>query len=170
MTIKDLFRLLLKLFGTYSLVISLFTVIPQNVSNLTYMGEDILLGFWLFLILVIIISLYLFIIFKTDLIVEKLKLDKGFDEDKIVFEKISDIEIYKFAIILLGGFLLIDNLPVMISQIMYIFKANLNVSNVVFNDKSIYDYFDLLITVLSVLIGYLLINNYRFVAEFFSKK
>lgn len=170
MKIKDLFRLLLKLFGTYSLVISLFTVIPQNVSSLAYMGEDILLGFWLFLILVIIIGLYLFVIFKTDLIVEKLKLDKGFDEDKIVFEKISDIEIYKFAIILLGGFLLINNLPVMISQIMYIFKANLNVSNVVFNDKSIYDYFDLLITVLSVLIGYLLINNYRYVAEFFSKK
>ncbi len=171
MTIRDLFRVLFRLFGTYSLLISLFTIIPQNISNLAYMGKDIILGLWIFLIFFIVISLYLFMIFKTDFIIEKLRLDKGFDNDKIIFENISNLEIYKFAIILLGGFLLIDNIPVFISQLIFIFKNNLNSNTIIFNDsKTIYDYFDLLITIFSILLGYLFINNYKFISEYFSKK
>ncbi|MBP9794072.1 MAG: hypothetical protein KBC56_08740, partial [Flavobacterium sp.] len=155
----------------YSLLISLFTIIPQNISNLAYMGKDIILGLWIFLIFFIVISLYLFMIFKTDFIIEKLRLDKGFDNDKIIFENISNLEIYKFAIILLGGFLLIDNIPVFISQLIFIFKNNLNSNTIIFNDsKTIYDYFDLLITIFSILLGYLFINNYKFISEYFSKK
>lgn len=171
MTIRDLFRVLFRLLGTYSLLISLFTIIPQNISNLAYMGKDIILGLWIFLIFFIVISLYLFMIFKTDFIIEKLRLDKGFDNDKIIFENISNLEIYKFAIILLGGFLLIDNIPVFISQLIFIFKNNLNSNTIIFNDsKTIYDYFDLLITIFSILLGYLFINNYKFISEYFSKK
>ena len=48
---------------------------------------------------------------RSPLEISFLKLDSGFDDDKIVFENLNNQSLYKIAIVILGGFLMVDSFP-----------------------------------------------------------
>ena len=89
MTKRDLFRILIKIFGFYSGIITLFSIVPGYVSTLP---NDFIPMLFLFVFGMIFLSLLLVyvLIFKTDFIIDKLKLDQGFDEDRIQFENLNN--------------------------------------------------------------------------------
>lgn len=108
MLVRDLFRLILKLIGLYAVIISLFTFLPNafGISN-----GDLSSYIWLFIVSVIVIGFFLFILFKSDVIIDLLELDQGFENKEISIASMSKESLLKIGLILAGGFLIIENLP-----------------------------------------------------------
>lgn len=111
MTKRDFFRMLIKIFGLYSAVITTFTFFPQSISSLYMMREDFLVISLIVLVLILTVSFFLFILSKVDFIIDKLNLDKGFDDDLIVFGNLTNHQMFKFSIIIIGGFLIVNYVP-----------------------------------------------------------
>ncbi|THD66479.1 hypothetical protein E7Z59_11805 [Robertkochia marina] len=119
MLYRDLFRLILKLLGLYALIISLFTFLPKAFS----ISELELSSFiWIFVVSVIMLGFFIFIVFKSDMIIDLLELDQGFEEKKVSFGNVDKITLIKLGIILAGGFLIIEKLPEFIYQTFHIMK------------------------------------------------
>ena len=124
MTKKDFFRLLIKIFTLYSVIISIFTLFPQIVL-LNQMLDNVLLSF-VVLGSILVVVLFLSIVIKfTDKIIAFLKLDSGFDDENIVIGNLNNIDIIKFAIIIIGGFMIVDNFPKLLMDILNEFKFNI---------------------------------------------
>ena len=119
MLFRDLFRLILKLLGLYALIISLFTFLPKAFS----ISELELSSFiWIFVVSVIMLGFFIFIVFKSDMIIDLLELDQGFEEKKVSFGSVDKLTLIKLGIILAGGFLIIEKLPEFIYQTFHIMK------------------------------------------------
>jgi hypothetical protein len=166
MTKRDFFRLIIKLFGLYSGLITVFTVIPNNITNVLFQ-----FNFMMFLFIIgatlVIVLLFLFLIFKTDYIIDLLKLDKGFDEERIQFENLNSESIVKIAIFLIGGFLIINYLPNFLNYTVQAFRSKIQSSE--FSNISV-NYFNWIVSGINILLGYILITNYKVIAHYFDKK
>ncbi|MCO6163608.1 hypothetical protein [Flavobacterium sp. NRK F7] len=167
MTKRDFFRLLIKIFGLYSLIITLFTFIPQNISNVfIYRDES-----WIQLVIVgsviLLLVLFYILLFKADYIIDKLELDKGFDTDTIVLGNFSNEQILKLAIILIGGFLLIDYFPNFLFEIIAIFKMKVSNHGIMGNEVN---YFSFSTAIINLVLGLILITNYKRISLFLDKK
>lgn len=107
MLIKTFWKILIKIIGLW-LLFSCVSIIPQFFSTLSFTNGDLntesLMLLWLMLfgsiiIYILIIRLFLF---KTDWIVEKLKLEKNFTEERIELN-IKSSTILTISIIVIGG-------------------------------------------------------------------
>jgi hypothetical protein len=166
MTKRDFFRLMIKLFGLYSGLLAIFTVIPNNITNVMYQFDVTILLFIIASTL-LIVFFFIFLIFKTDLVIDKLKLDKGFDDDTIQFESLSTESIVKIAIFLIGGFLIIDYLPNFLNYTLQAFRSKVQSSE--YSNMPV-NYFNWIVSGINILLGYLLLTNYKIIANYFDKK
>ena len=107
MTKKDLFVLLIKIFGLFSAVTSLFSVLPNNIM-FALDSVDVISIIWVTVAIAVILGLFLILIFKANKIVELLKLDRGFEEERIDFGNLSSTDIIKIGTFVIDGFLIID--------------------------------------------------------------
>ncbi|WP_378181155.1 hypothetical protein [Aquimarina sp. SS2-1] len=172
MTIKDFFKIIIKLFALYSATIAIFSLLPTYIGyaiNSSEFGSIILaLG-----VVVITVALLIVLIFGAEKIVNILKLDKGFDENRIDFGNIKEITILKTAIIVIAGLLIIDNFPLFLNHCFFLFKNLISKKEVGAGIETfVYgkaDYFQFFTAILSILIGYLMITNYTGVANWLSK-
>jgi len=164
MTKKDLFVLLIKIFGLFSAVTSLFSVLPNNIM-FALDSVDLISIVWVTVAIAVILGLFLILIFKANKIVELLKLDRGFEEERIDFGNLSSTDIIKIGTFVIGGFLIIDNVPDFLSQTLWSFKKEIIGMEFTAKDK-----FNWAVSGLNLLIGYLLLTNYRFVAKLFKDK
>ena len=155
MTKRDFFRLLIKIFGLYSLIIAVFNILPQNLSFvLTYPVVESLV--FLSVILMVLVLLLVFLIFKSDLIINWFKLDKGFDDERIEFGKIRSYTIVMVSVIIIGGIMLVENIPSFISNLYYTFKSDISGNEI--SDDS---YIILGTSFFNLLMGYLLLVNHK---------
>src|SRR5260221_11433714 len=115
MTKKDLFVLLIKIFGLFSAVTSLFSVLPNNIM-FALQSEDLISIIWMIITIAVVLWLFLILFFKRNKIVELLKLERGFQEEKIDLGNLNFTDIIKIATFVIGGFLNIDNCPGFLSQ------------------------------------------------------
>ncbi|MGE0078986.1 MAG: hypothetical protein AB7S48_14090 [Bacteroidales bacterium] len=168
MTKKDLFRLIIKVFGLYSTISSIFYFVP-NYTVLILREPDFLGIVWLILALTIIIILFLFLIFKPDSIIKAFRLDKGFDENRIEFQNFGAENIVKLAIVLFAGMIIINNIPTFLSNAYFSIKlfVQQNRFDTSFREN---DYIHLATSGISMFIGYLLLTNYNAVAKFLVRK
>jgi hypothetical protein len=167
MTKRDFFRILIKIFGLYSAVITLFSVVPQNISSLYFGDESTYVILWVLAVLGIVISLFLFLLFKSDYIIDKLKLDKGFDEEQIILGDLNNENVFKLALIIIGGFLVIDYTPNLLFDMVNAFKLKATYTSI---EGTNVDYFQISIGIINVIIGYLFITNYKSIANYLNKK
>ena len=176
MTKKDLFRLIIKIFGLYSAIQILFSVLPATLSlmlNQIYSGEMIAAGiFFLFVILGLVVALFLFLIFKTDIVIKWLRLERGFDDDRIDFQNFNNVNIIKLASIVIGGILLIYNIPDFLSNCFFTFKSsigdNQSDSHIAFGNLK--EHISLVTSLLNIVIGYFLLTNYSFISRILKEK
>lgn len=165
MTKRDFFRLLIKIFGLYSLILSVFTVVPQTLSSFVFLEEFMV-------ILIALGSLFLFaffcfiLFFKVDLIIDKLKLDKGFDDEVIMMGNLDSSSILKLAIVVIGGFLVIEHVPSFLYHIVNAFKKEVSVFEI---DSQKVDYYNLSVSLINIFLGYVLITNYKTIANYLNK-
>ena len=165
MTKRDFFRLLIKIFGLYSFIISLFMFLPEMISTF-FLYKDYS---YLFISLggFLVITFFCFLLIsKADLIINKLELDKGFDDENIILGNMNSLMILKLAILLVGFFLVIDYVPSFLYHIVNAFKKEVSTYGI---DAQKVDYFGLTVSCVNIILGYLLLTNYKRIAECFDK-
>jgi len=178
MTKKDLFRLIIKIFGLYFVISTPFSILPMIIESVTSQFDfnvqfDYAGFIWLMINLAWIILLFVFLIYKPDIIVRWLKLDRGFDDDRIDFQNFNTANILKLAVIVIGGLLLIHNIPTFLCNAWFAFKSS--VGSNFNNDNAIHvgssrDYINWGISFINIVIGYLLVTNYTFVSKLLKEK
>ena len=169
MTIRTFWNLFIKILGIW-LVLSALTVIPQFARMLTFFGTNsegrllgigITIGLFLLTIGIYALILRLFI-FKTDWLIDKLHLDKGFTEEKLELNIQRSI-VLTIATIVIGGIIFVDSFPLFCQQVLlFIQQDNLFRES----PKSGWIIFYLVKTIL----GYLLMTNSQFVVRFIDKQ
>lgn len=174
MRIKDFFRLAIKLFGLYALIFALFTVFPQMfayvVSVLTG-STELYSILWTVGVGGALLSFYLFLVFQPDWTIRKLKLDKNFDSEQIEFGALDPKALLGIGIILIGGFIIIENVGLFLSNSFYFVKSIVATSDEVrMLSAHEYDTKRFVLNLLNIIIGYLLITNFRFLSNMLLSK
>ncbi|MGB5647259.1 MAG: hypothetical protein WBM55_09060 [Muriicola sp.] len=170
MTKRDFFRIIIRSFALYLLLLILFNQLPTSIS---YIGIDFNLVGILYLSgsLILLILLFFALMRKSDAIIDFLKIDKGFDDERIDFGNLSQKQIIDFALILIGGFLFLDHLPEFLSFCYLGFKKfvssdGLNAAEGYHLDEEM-DYFRWIISGMNLVLGYLIFTNYNKLSKLF---
>lgn len=174
MTKRDFFRVLIRIFALYSIILTVFSWIPSNLMYSSFEYEFILiLGAGLFFTLLSIIF-YVFLVRKTDAIIDFLKIDKGFDDSKIELSDFDSDKVFMLGIILIGGFLFVTEFSYFIEFAFITFKREIQSGElyVFFNgfDNSENSLIDGVFSGLNLIIGYLLLTNHQRIAKWITKK
>lgn len=169
MTIRTFWNILLKILGIW-LILSGLSVIPQFIwafsvfgnqpKGSTMMGVVAIAVLLLVTAAMFILVIWVFV-FKSHLIIDKLKLDKGYSEEKIDLNLKLNTAL-TIAIIVIGGMMFADSLPQLLRNIYSGFLQD----DLVRKDP---------VTALIILylaktiIGYLLMTNSRIIIGFIKK-
>lgn len=164
MTKRDFFIMILKLFGLYSIVSVLFTVLPNSMSILfpefSFSSLLLLTG-----IVIVVVGLFAILVFKSARIVDLLRLDKGFDDDRMDLGALNSQSIIKIATVIIGGLIFLKNIASFLNYIVFAFKADQTGFGP--DNKTI---FQLALTGTNILVGYLLLTNYNYIAKILGRK
>jgi len=170
MTPRSFFAVLIKIIGINK-IFNIIKEITQFVSTLSmftftpdgHFAESTYLIITAYTMM--IIGIYLLIIwvcvFKAYWIIDLLKLDKGFTEDKFEFT-IQRSSILKIALIIIGGVLLIDSIPLLINEGLSYFKKVNEYQNI--GQSREYSY--IVINSIKAVIGFLLISLNKAISNF----
>jgi len=167
MTKKDFFRIVIKLFGLYWLISSLFSTgqfyFLSFIPGFTLMA--ILMAVLIFLVVII---LFYMLIIKTDVLINWLKLDKGFDNDLIEFQNFGLDNILKLGVFIIGGTMILDNIAVFLNQSYLAFKVHTStVADLIgLNGYSTYHW---AVSFTKIILGYILLTNYPVISKYLLK-
>ncbi len=173
MKIRTFWNIIIKAIGIILLLQTLLFV-PQFLSsvNFFYLVDDGV-NFWLItvtyllLMLVFLVITMWFLFTKTNWIINKLHLDKGFDEE-IIDLKASYSKVLGLLIVVIGGFWFINTLPGFLLKIAEIFRFKQN--GFLPHYATDFSYTPLIFDIIKMLLGYLMISNANVIARFIDKK
>ena len=167
MEINTLWKTIIKLFGIWILIDS-FSIIPQFSQTFIYMNanKDIEYLFYVILFFGLSILFYFLVVrlflFKTHLIIDKLKLDKNYIDKKIDLN-IKSSTVISIAIIIIGGITLVDSIPRLLSEIVEFLQQKMLIKE--------YPKFSwIILQALKSIIGYLLITNSKRITNLIEKE
>ncbi|WP_189362827.1 hypothetical protein [Algibacter mikhailovii] len=171
MTKTDLFRVIIKIFGIYCFIDAIFQMIP----NLSYSGGFYSISLKVSLIFILVTGLIAyFLLFHTDRIIKFLRLDRGFDSDNIDIGSLKNDGLFKFALIFIGLLLVVDNIPQFLNFCYLAFKKQVSSTGLDEVDgfmlEQQLDYNWWIVSALNVLMGIIILTNYRRIANLFLKK
>ncbi len=169
MTIRTFWTLFLKILGIW-LVLSGLTVITQFISFFTFFGSHHNDNIWgvvyVSILLLVTIGAYFLVlkifVFNSNWIIDKLKLDKGFQEDTIDLN-ISLRTVLTITIIVIGGLIFVDALPMLCKQIFSSFQQK-----EVFREDPQFSW--VIFYFVKVTIGYLMMTNSNNLIDFIQRK
>jgi len=167
MTKKDFFRIVIKLFGLYWLISSLFST--GQFYFLSFIpGYTLLAILMAVLIFLVVIILFYMLIIKTDVLINWLKLDKGFDNDLIEFQNFGLDNILKLGVFIIGGTMILDNIAVFLNQSYLAFKVHTStVADLIgLNGYSTYHW---AVSFTKIILGYILLTNYPVISKYLLK-
>ena len=163
MTNKDFFRLMIKLFGLYQFLLLIFTSLPRNLQLLFNDFFSISSIITLILITLFILAVYYVFVKKPDLIIDFFKLDKGFDNNEITVSNLNSDTILQIGMVLIGGFLIVDNFSYFISSFITYFKISYMSENL----ESLKIFESLILGGANLILGFCLIIYRKQIAEKF---
>ena len=115
MTLRTLFNIILKILAIFYIK-DILEIVPQLLSVGVYLtkADTVNESIWTLVFTLIMLVVYFlvsyFLIFKTNVVIDKLKLDRGFDEKDISIN-IHRSTILSIAIIVIGGYMVADEIP-----------------------------------------------------------
>lgn len=167
MTKKDFFRVIIKLFGLYWLINTVFSLsqIFYFASNYNYDKVGLLFSIFVLLFAIFVFAL---LILGADKIISWLKLDKGFDDDKFEIYQFNVELILILAMMLIGGMLILDNIPILINQVYMTIKSQVSPEGDIMALNG-YSTYHLAVSFIKIVLGYLLITNYNVVGKLLLK-
>jgi len=169
MTIRTFWNILLKILGIWLILAGIglipqfiwaFSIIDNPPDGKTMKSLIYLCGLLLVSVVLFIIVLWLFV-FMSDWIINKFKLDKGFDDEKIDLN-IKRNTVLTIAVIVIGGLMFVDSLPQLLRYIYSTFRHDELVRRDPVTPL-------LILYLVKTIIGYLLMTNSRFVTGFIAK-
>ena len=169
MTPRSLFNIILKIIGIF-FIKDILAALLQLLSVFLYFtrSDAFLEGIWTLISTILILLVYGFVsyylIFKSDLIIDKLKLDKGFDQETIPLN-IHRSTILSISIIVIGGLILADEIPNLCRQLFAYFQERRMTYG---QTKPNVSYW--VLTVVKIVIGLLLISRQRQVVNYIELK
>lgn len=169
MPVKSFWIILLKVLGIF-MTLDVLLVFGQLFTSIYLMinspYEGDMTTYLLFVIDLILIVLFFLLIrlllFKPKWVIDKLKLEKDFDDEKIDFN-IDKNSVIRIACILVGAFLFIDSFPQLISQLFKFFQQES-----LFRESP--TSVGIILEAFKCIIAFLLVNNNRAISEFVIKK
>jgi hypothetical protein len=169
MTIRTLFSIFLKLLGIF-FIKDIIEAIPQVLSITLYLGrtDTIYEAVWSLVTAMLVLLTYglvsYYLLFRTGLIIDKLKLDKGFDQETIQLN-IHRSTVLAICIIVTGGLIIVDEIPNLFRQLFaYYQEKRLTYGQT--NPSMAYS----VISAVKILIGFLLIGNQRQIVNFIENR
>ena len=167
MKIETIWKTIIKLFGVWFLIESL-SVIPQFTQTISYINGELdveaVIYTALFLIGSIIIYAIIirFFLFKTEWIIEKLRLSQNYTEEKIDIN-IKSSTIITIAIIIIGGMTLVDSIPRLLSEVFEFLQQKMLVKD--------YPKFSwIVLQLLKSILGYLLVTKSKIITKYIEKE
>jgi len=131
MTIRTLWAIILKIFGLFVLVEFSYPLSQMFTFTLMLSEQSDPVPPWQIFVTIFVPCFYLFIvftfIFRTDWLIKKLRLEKGFDEEKIELN-VRSSAVLKIVVVLFGLYLLVDSLPPFFKDVFAYFQ-NVNLYN-----------------------------------------
>lgn len=159
MKITDVFRLLIKLFSLFFLASTIFTVILPLTVTITA-GNQLFYLIALIVQIVVMISIFWILFFKTDWLLRLFKLDQGFENDRIEFKDSKIEPVLDLAFVIIGGSVIVKCFPIFLSNLFYAFQTSSGINDVTESYRT--DMKVRIVTnLLGMVIGYLLITNRR---------
>lgn len=168
MTKRDLFRLIFKLFGLYSLIGLLIYIFTFLLTFFSYNETELLLPLAISLIS---LGLVYYFLFKPDVFINALKLDKGFDSEHIQLSVDNFNLLSQLSILIIGLLLLFFNLPDLLIQLVFLFKSEMNANpnslDVLINTADPFkaDIYALSKSIMASILGFLLMSNYKWLSN-----
>lgn len=177
MTPRSLFNIILKIFGLFFLretinaVSQLFSAITYYVNFDNPNGGALTIVLTLF-VLAFYFVLIIQLLFKTNSFIDKLKLDRGFDEHEFSFDRqdkfsinISTALVLRISLIVIGGVLLTEEIPNFCRNI-YLFLVE---------NKSIQDCTEssachAILSAVKIIIGLLIIGERKRIIDFIEER
>ncbi len=178
MTPRSFWAILIKILGIY-IILESITSIPGYLASMysfamafRYPGNSegnfsTFFGVTIYTISIIVIyGLVLYYsIFKTDWIIDKLKLDKGLEDERLEFN-IHRSTILKIIIVVMGGLLLVEGLPRLFSDILGYAQAVKNYNKITYAPEAKY----ILFTSVQIFIGYFMLTCSRMIVNFIERQ
>ena len=169
MTIRTFWTLFLKILGIW-LILSGLTVIPQFISAFAFFGDNhhdnFFAAIYIIALLLLTVGLYFVVlklfVFNSNWLIDKLKLDKGFQEEKLDLS-ITLKTVLTIATIVIGGLILVDALPMLCKQIFTFIQQKS-----VFREDPQFNW--VIFYLVKAIIGYLLMTNSKTVINYIDKK
>ena len=165
MTIKSFWIILLRIIGLWFAIQSL-TIIYQLFGSIFLFSKEADMSSVLIFSSTLALSLTLYLLimylcfYKTTLIIDKLKLDSSFSEEKIELNNNLN-SILIIVVIVLGGVIFINAFPAFIKNVISYMQVNVQYGQRIKDFRS-FEYFNLI----KSLIGILLMTNSRVIANF----
>ncbi len=162
MTKKDLFKIILKLYGLYSLigVLIQFSIIGYN----SYYELNSYYDPSMFIVPFITLLVIGILLFKPGVIVRLFKLDSGFDNNEVSSNSLDGKSITKMALVAISIYMILENIGPFISQILFSFKKSVSRNNLdimleSFNRHPL-DYNIMISSGICLFLGFLLLTNH----------
>ena len=168
MTPRSLFNIILKVLGLF-FIRDFLTLVPQVLSVFLYFtkADTISEAIWTFVSTLAMLFVYGFVsyylIFKTETIIDKLKLDRGFDQD-IIPLSIHRSTILSISIIVIGGYIVAEEIPEFCRQLFAYYQEK-RMTYGQTNPKIQYS----ILSAVKIIIGVLLIAEQRKIVNFIEK-
>ena len=177
MNLRKLFNVILKIFGLFFLR-EIINTIPQVISPVfryfaiadigpitaTLLVSFLTLAFYTFLVIQLL--------FKTNKIIDTLKLDQGFDEEELstdskdeFLKNLSSTSILTIALIVIGGVILTDEIPDFCRRFYLYFNQSTIRFNSIKPDPSY-----MILSGAKILIGLLLLGERKRIVDFIENK
>jgi len=174
MTPKNLFNIILKIFGLFFLR-EIIYIIPQLISAISsftkaddFGGGQSSMEILPLIVTLIAIAFYVFIIyqllFNTNRIIDKLKLEQGFNQQEFSFN-ISTSLILTISLIVIGGVILTNEIPNFCRNIFSYFQEKNFTHGMT---KPNYSY--IVVSGVKIIIGLLIIGERKRIVDFVEKR
>ncbi len=164
MTKRDFFIVLVKVFGLYATLVSLFSIVPRMFSY-AGAGFDALSLTWILLSALVVVALFVGLLFKAEAVVRLLRLERGLDDERIDFGRLSGLTLVKISLLIIGATLVIDQLPAFLNHSYYAFKADLRGDG--YDSESNFNW---ALSSLELILGLALVTQYDHIAVFLMRK
>ncbi|OIQ28536.1 MAG: hypothetical protein BM564_09040 [Bacteroidetes bacterium MedPE-SWsnd-G2] len=160
---RDLFRVILKLIG---LLLLFNGVVPAFINLVEWLNTDLTSVIFLVLTIIIVLCVIYALIFKTDWVLNTLKLDKGFDSETFNFTSNKTSLFIEIGAGVVGLFFVLKNLPQVLIELYFYFRFNASTLN--HAEQYISDEYALYLSILYIFVGTLTIAFRKWIAKLFN--
>jgi len=132
MEIRNLLRIIFRIFGLYSVINLAFTFLPHQFTYILsakllfpFDVENGMIQTWIYIgiILALIILIFCLLVINPDLMINKIR-PQSFLEEKISFEKLNPETLLQIAILSIGILVLFEAIPDLANKLFILTKLN----------------------------------------------